>query len=117
MGATVAAAAETDAMHQAASAASLLGRRKPVGIQSPWPPSALFRAARMVHPCEEFVVRSLQLVSSHLGHQVRFLEQLAWCTLAKNSWSEVSSLTLAMPSRRHHARRVVFGSAQATAWW
>merc|ERR1712129_574932 len=30
-----------------------------------------------------------QLVSSHLGHQVRFLEQLAWCTLAKNSWSEV----------------------------
>merc|ERR1712204_4697 len=62
--ATVVAAAETDALHQAASAASLLGRRKPDGIQSPWPPSALFRAARMVHPCEEFVVRSFQ---SHFG--------------------------------------------------
>ena len=52
------AAAETHAMHQAASAASLLEGES-------------------------------QLVSSHLGHQVRFLEQLAWCTLAKNSWSEV----------------------------
>merc|ERR1712129_383875 len=30
-----------------------------------------------------------QLVSSHLGHQGRFLEQLSWCTLAKNSWCEV----------------------------
>jgi len=112
-------AAETRAMHQAASAASPLGWRKPVGTQSPWPPSALGAPKR---------TRSWRFTVRRIRHDVASLRcsagmttepalnaLLATSAAAVPVWASMMSAARTSMGTAFHAKERVVGAAETHA--